>query len=167
MRFGYLIYVVAVVFTGCTSIVRSPAVPSKSQYPLALCFVPEMEYIPEVDDWPRDQADPREVAQALQDWSERSRWVEAQITPEVVRSLSGWAQREMTQYGSVPSVCKVALKPVACHKQHRKVLFEGTIDTLPTHSSVVTRWLKIYLIYDIDSRKIIRATVTIRGQKLE
>jgi hypothetical protein len=167
MRLAYWLCAAAAVFVGCASIVRSPATPGKSQYPLSLCFVPEMDYIPEVDDWPRVLVEPQEVVRALSSWHERRGWVDAQITPEVVRSLSGWAQREMAQYGSVPSVCKVAVKPIACHKQHRKVLFEGTIDTLPTHSSVVARWLKIYLIYDIDSRRIIRATVTIRGERLE
>jgi hypothetical protein len=168
MKVACFICLTATAFVGCTSIGRPPAVPGRSQYPLALCFVPEVDYIPEVDDWPSHQVDPDEVTRALSDWKKKSRWVEARITPEVVKSLSGWAQREMTQYNSVPAVSKVVLKPIAHHKRHRKILLEGTIDTLPSHSpGIITRWLKIYLIYDIDSRKIIRATVTIRGQKLE
>jgi hypothetical protein len=42
----------------------------------------------------------------------------------------------------------------------------GTIDALPTHSPLVTRWLKVYLFYDLYARSIARITITIRGQVL-
>ena len=43
------------------------------------------------------------------------------------------------------------------------LLLESTLDTLPTHSSVVTRWLKLYLLYDVPSKSIVRVTVTNPG----
>ena len=36
-----------------------------------------------------------------------------------------------------------------------------------TGCCLVTRWLKVYVLYDIPSRKIVHVTFTIRGQVLE
>jgi len=141
----------------------------KDRLPVGLCLIPETDYIPEVDDWPlcRPDAFPDEVTRALKDWEKKRRWVEKRITPQLVQALSGWARSEMKQYTSVTSLAKVQLKPVRHHEARRKIVLEGTIDTLPTHSRLVTRWLKIFLLYDRHTRRIIRATVTIRGQVLE
>jgi len=143
--------------------------PGRSAIPLGFCFAPEMDYIPEVDGWPSCQADAfsKEAAAALEDWAGRRPWVEKQITPELVRNLSGWAKPQMQQYAAVPALSKVAFKPVAYRDEQHKLVLEGTVDTLPTHSPLVTRWLKLYLLYDVGGQRILRATVTIRGQLLE
>ncbi len=66
----------------------------------------------------------------------------------------------------VPSLAKVAWKPAGDDKQGRLVL-EGTADTLPSHHRLVTRWLKVYLVYDEKTREAVRVIVTIRGERLE
>ncbi len=68
---------------------------------------------------------------------------------------------------SVAAVRVVKFTAVRANAQQRKVVFEGTIDTLPTHAPIVTRWLRVYVLYDTTSKTIIRTTVTIRGQVLE
>jgi len=137
--------------------------------PVGLCLIPEMDYIPELDDWSlcRPDAFAEDTAKALLDWSKKRAWVEKQLSPELVRALSRWAKPQMKGYSAVPSLAKVVLKPVRAPQAGRKLLLEGTLDTLPTHSPVVTRWLRVYLLYDKGSKRILRATITIRGQLLE
>ena len=42
-----------------------------------------------------------------------------------------------------------------------------TIDTLPTHQPLVTRWLKVYVVFDLHEKSVSAVVVTIRGQRLE
>jgi hypothetical protein len=92
--------------------------------------------------------------------------IEKYVTPEVVVSLSRWAKSQMQGYRKAPSLAKVDWKPVGSDDKGR-LLLEGTVDTLPTHSPLVTRWLKFYLIYDEKTREVMRVIVTIRGELLE
>ncbi len=55
------------------------------------------------------------------------------------------------------------LGPSGTDPQREKLVLEGTIDTLPTHSPLVTRWLKVYLVVDLRNKAILRAVITIRG----
>ena len=138
-------------------------------FPIALCLVPEMSYIPEVDDWEFCAADkfPEHTASARTDWKGRVRWATKHVTPELARSLSRWARPQMAKYTTIPPLEKTELKLVRQHPRGNKLVFEATVDTLPSHAPLVTRWLKIYLLYDTSSRSILRMTVTIRGQRLE
>lgn len=139
------------------------------RYPVALCLVPEMGYIPEVDDWEFCPADklPEDTAAARADWKRRIAWVSRHVTPELARSLSRWARPQMQQYRVVPPLAKSTLKLVRRNPRRNKLVYEATVDTLPSHAPLVTRWLKVYLLYDTGSRKILRVTITIRGERLE
>ena len=169
MKRGTLIPVALLAVAGCGSI----SMPTRTgEIPLSWCLVREMEPVPETWWTPcAKDAYPADVKRALADWDKKRPWVQAQLTPALARALSRWAQREMEAYQSVPDLRDVALYPVAYKDQggdHRWLLLEGTVDTLPSHSpGIVTRWLKIYIIYNSESRSVVRATVTIEGQRLE
>lgn len=139
------------------------------QVPVAFCIVPEMEGVAEVDEWAACKPDAfaEEAAKALADWKKKLPWVKKQVTPELARRLSRWAKKEMEGYQAVPPLEKVALKPVSHDETHGKLVLEGTVDTLPSHSPIVTRWLKLFLLCDKGSGTVQRVTVTIRGQVLE
>ncbi len=115
---------------------------------------------------PRGDTIANQVQEARTALQKKRPEIERQITPEVVRSLSRWAQSQMKEYEKVPSLAKAVWKPVGDDKQGRLVL-EGTVDTLPTHHRLVTRWLKVYVVYDGKAREVVRVIVTIRGEVLE
>jgi hypothetical protein len=73
----------------------------------------------------------------------------------------------MEAYATVPPLEKAELRPVAVDEKEGVILLEGTLDTLPTHSPLVTRWLKAFVRYDTSAQRIARVTITIRGQVLE
>jgi len=155
----------AVAAGGCMLLkTRAPEPPS-----VPIAWVPEMEQIKGFDGGapckPEDFAE--EVKKAREDWAAKRPGVERLITAQVVRDLSRWAKKQMEQYKRVPSLDKVPFKPVACHKDARRLVLEGEVDTLPTHSQLVTRWLKVYLLYDQEKQSIAGVAVTIRGQLLE
>jgi hypothetical protein len=108
----------------------------------------------------------RQIQEARADLEKKRPQIETYLTPRVVRSLSRWAQPQMKGYLKVPSLARVAWKPAGCAEKGRLVL-EGTVDTLPTHHALVTRWLKVYLVYDGKNQEVVRVTVTIRGERLE
>ncbi|MFW6108731.1 MAG: hypothetical protein ACOC8D_02845 [bacterium] len=137
--------------------------------PVAFCIVPEMGYLPEVSDgtWCKPDAFPAVTAKALADWKTKRPWVAKRITPELVRRLSRWARKEMAEYRDVSSLEDVAFKAAYHHQARGKLVLEGTVDTLPSHSPLVTRWLKVFLLCDQGSGTVQRVTVTIRGQLLE
>lgn len=138
-------------------------------------FVPEMEALPGMDaarhahEW-SDAEKARfaeDVRRANAEWKKRAAAVAGRVTPERARSLSRWAQTQMEDYKSVPSLEKVVLEPVGTDADQTRLVLEGTIDTLPTHHALVTRWLKVYVAYDLRNRAISEVTITIRGQLLE
>jgi hypothetical protein len=44
---------------------------------------------------------------------------------------------------------------------------ETVLQEKPTHSPLVTRWLKVYIYYDVKTREVVRMIVTIRGELRE
>lgn len=146
-----------------------PADSADVEYPLALCVVPEMNYVPELDSWSacRPDAFAEHLPQVRSDWKTHRRWVAKRLAPELVRSLSRWAQPQMEAYRSVPSLEDLDWKPVAVHEPHGKLVLEATVDTLPVHAPLVTRWLKLYLLYDVRGKSLLRVTITIRGARFE
>jgi hypothetical protein len=134
-----------------------------------LCLIPEMGSVPELDSWSRCEPEPwkEQTAAAAADWKKKSGCIAKLVTPDVARALSGWARPQMKKYHKVPSLEKLDFKPVAAEESGNQLLLEATVDTLPTHSNLVTRWLKLYLLYDVPGKSIVRVTVTIRGQRLE
>jgi len=142
--------------------------------PLNVCLVPEMGYIPEVNSWkhcsPSAHSEHTREAQKL--WPAKAAELKPVVTPDLARRLSGWAKEQMKDYDRVPPLENVKLKPVAVSGDEDSgrlyhLVFCGTVDTLPSHSSVVTRWLQVYVLYSVPGKCIQRVTVTIRGQRLE
>jgi hypothetical protein len=138
-------------------------------------FVPEMEPFPDMEvtntvyHW-NDTEKTRladDIRRATEQWKTRIPQLQASITPEQARSLSRWAKTQMEGYRSIPPLERAELRPVGTDANHEKLLLEATIDTLPTHSPLVTRWLKAFLVYDLRTKSISRITVTIRGERLE
>jgi len=154
---------------GCSKPPQVKTVPHVQDYPVGLCFAREMDYLPEVDSWQQCSTGVYDsiTRLAVADWQKKCGFVQSQVTPQLVASLSQWAKEQMKEYDSVPDFCNVALTAVREFKDHGKIVLEGTLDTLPSHSPIVTRWLKVYTIYDIHNEAITRATITIKGEILE
>ncbi len=73
----------------------------------------------------------------------------------------------MQSYRSVPPLTRATFQCVGIHRNSHKLVYESVLDTLPTHHALVTRWLKLFLIYDSQTAQISQVIVTIRGQRLE
>jgi len=154
----------ALLAAGCGLLKARPPEPA-----IPVRMVPEMERIAGFDGGrpckPGEFAD--EVAKALADWAAKRPTIEPLVTAAKARELSRWAIKQMQAYRRVPPLERVAFAPKAWHEGTRRLVFEGTVDTLPTHHRLVTRWLKLYLLYDLDKQAVVEAAVTIRGQLLE
>jgi hypothetical protein len=152
------------------SIAPQEAAPSERpvKMPPWLALVPEMMPIEGVrfGTMPSEDTIAQQVKDARTDLEKKRPEIEKHVTPEVVVSLSRWAKSQMQGYHKVTSLAKVIWKPVGSDEKGRLVL-EGTVDTLPTHSPLVTRWLKVFLIFDEKKREVARVIVTIRGELLE
>ena len=138
-------------------------------FPMGLCLIPEMDFIPEVDGWTPCKPDEyqNQIQRVTSAWKERSDWVQKRLTPDVVKELSRWGKLQMQKYRTVPDLAAVKLVAITVDNKHHKVVYSGTIETLPSHSPVVTRWLKLYLLCDEQSGEILRVTITIRGEAQE
>jgi hypothetical protein len=135
-----------------------------------LCLVPEMAFVPEADTW--EACPPGAVAERDGEafraaWAEQAPWAAGHVTLEVVRALSRWARPQMEKYAAVPPLDKLAFMPVTMHKARGMVVYEAAADELPTHSPLVKRWLKVYVLYSTEAKAVLRVTVTIRGQVTE
>lgn len=142
--------------------------------------LPRIEYFPEMtyggaDGWLPErewtQAQKTQSVQAQQEvqqqWQKLAPRLAQQITPEKVRELSRWAQKEMAQYQRIPPLDQVVFEPVGLSEEGRHIVLEGTIDTLPSHHRLVTRWLKVYVHYELEEKRISRVVFTIRGKREE
>ncbi|MEK7269453.1 MAG: hypothetical protein AAB215_00775, partial [Planctomycetota bacterium] len=143
--------------------VATPAAPA-----IEVAFLPEMGPIPETR-WPfcPPGSFPDDAKSALADWGRKRGELEGKITPDLVRSLSRWARPQMAGYAKVLSLDSAVFAPVAESPDSKRLLFEAILDTLPSHTPIVKRWLKVFLVYDRDSSCVVRAVVTIRGQAEE
>ncbi len=151
---------------------QKPPAPKESAPLPPVEFHPEMTYSIGQDGWifPKEWTDDdkaraaraqKEVQPVWQNLAPQ--WVKL-LTAEKARELSRWAQKEMAQYRSVPPLEKTLLEPAAFSQDGRLLVLEGTIDTLPSHHRLVTRWLKVYVHYDLAAKKITQVVFTIRGQ---
>jgi|GEM_PF-1825023 len=145
-----------------------------SKLPLNVCLVPEMGYIPELRVWKWCSADtePAATKKLAELWPTEAARLRPIVTPGLTRRLSRWARPQMEGYRSVPSLDKVRFQPVATDRKNdgdrlNYIVFRGQVDTLPTHSPLVTRWLEVYVLYGVHGESILRTTVTIRGELLE
>ncbi len=164
-RFQIALAAGALLLGGC-GFLKAEA-PGPPAVPVAL--VAEMEPIAGVDGGtpcgPGEFA--AEAAQALADWGAKRAYVERLLTAQKARELSRWARKEMAGYRRVPPLGGVAFRPAFYHKDARRLVLEGVVDTLPTHSPLVTRCLKVYLLYDQGAQAIVKVAVTIRGELQE
>lgn len=137
--------------------------------PVGLCCSEEMGFVCEVDSW--EKCEPNAYAdivrQAAVAWPDEARRIGPYITPELARRLSRWARKEMEGYAEVSPLEPIVFKPVSHYPPRKKIVLQGTVDTLPTHAPLVTRWLQVYVLWDIPGKTIEHVTVTIRGERLE
>ncbi|MBN1983661.1 MAG: hypothetical protein JW795_19150 [Chitinivibrionales bacterium] len=138
--------------------------------PLSISFIREMEFIPYLDTW-QPCSTSRELERfadrVLQDWKTKRQFVRGMLSPTVARSLSLWGRVAMKKYKKVGSIDTLTFKPIRCNPEKNKVLFEATIDTLPSHSPIVVRWFRLYLLYDSVTESVNEAIITIRGYLFE
>lgn len=129
--------------------------------PTPVRFVSEMTPIPE-ETWER--SNPSQVTTALQnaaqDWIQKREEILNPLTAQKVRDLSRWAKKEMADY-HLPPIKNQTFR--ATHINNTKILIESVLDTLPSHHPLVTRHLKLYLIYNRKHNTISEAIITIRG----
>jgi hypothetical protein len=148
---------------------KKPESPVPGDLPLGVCLVHEMGYIPELESWKSagmDKAGAHTI-HVTKAWKELAPSLEPIITAKLAQRLSRWAAEPMETYTQVPPIGEIGWEPVRTDAGGRRILFEGTLDTLPTHSPIVTRWLRVYVLYDSARETILRTTVTIRGEAHE
>lgn len=129
--------------------------------PLQIRLIPEMTSFPE-ETWPACDASHyrNAVQQTAIAWIYHREQIIAAITPQKVRDLSRWAQTEMATY-PLPAFKNLTFQAVKA--QHDNLLIESLLDTLPSHHPLVTRQLKLYLVYHLKEHRLTDAIITIRG----
>lgn len=120
-----------------------------------------MAAIPE-ETWER--CDASQYKQVMQQvalvWIDQREIILNQITDEKIQTLSRWAQKEMAAY-QLPAIKNQSF--LATHIHTDNLLIESVLDALPSHHPLVTRQLKLYLIYNRKHNTFTDAIVTIRG----
>ena len=131
-------------------------------------FVPEMERVAELE-WPRADAKiyAEDRPRMLAAWQEISGAVQRKLTAAQVIQLSKWAKPQMQSYADVPALDRPDFQLQTASAGEKKLVFEATLQVLPTHSPLVTRWLKLLVIYDRERRAILQVVITIRGEVQE
>ena len=153
------------VFLG--AIPQSGAAPETA--PPDIRWVPEMERVAELQDWKplaaKDYVQERQGM--LEDWKEVREAVQRKLTAAQVITLSRWAQTQMQNYSKIPALDPPDFQVRTAGEGKKRLLFEATLQTLPTHSPLVTRWLKLFVVYDVDQHAISQIIITIRGERQE
>ncbi len=139
---------------------------NQNKVPIGVCFVNEMELIPEVDSWKsyREAIDEEWKSGIKKVWKKRAFELQKYLSPQLVADLSGYSKELMKKYEEVPSLANVELTPITSFRGF--LVLKGTVDTLPSHP-LVQRWLEVYVICDKEGRRIHRVTITIRGERHE
>ena len=129
--------------------------------PIQVRFLPEMTPIPE-ETWERCDTSQftQSIHQAALVWIEKREHILNQLSDQKVRDLSQWAKKEMASY-QMPAIKNQTFRATHIHKPN--LLIESVLDTLPSHHPLVTRHLKLYLIYNRKHNTITNAIITIRG----
>ncbi len=145
------------------------AAAAKLEFVAELGPVEEIKLLGDKPSWTKED-DARfagQIAAAREAWKVEATKIQKDVTPEKVRSLSRWAKPQMEKYNAVPRLDNVKTTAAGITADKKGIVFAGTIDTLPTHSTLVTRWLKVFFVYDLPTKSIRHATITIRGEVLE
>jgi hypothetical protein len=137
--------------------------------PVSIAYVREMAYIPEVDGWEHcaHSGFASDSQKAAAQWDTLCEWVRKQYTPATIYGLSGWAKDQMADYIRTPPLKGIPFTPVRFRQDQKKLVLEAVVDSLPSHDRSVTRYLKLYLLYDTGENTITRVTITIRGELSE
>lgn len=145
----------------CTCLLLSFLACQKAQTPLQVRFIPEMTPFLE-ETWEHCNASQHKQAiqQVALTWIDQRETILNQITSPKVRSLSRWAQKEMAHY-QMPAIKNQSFLATRIH--NKNLLIESVLDTLPSHHPLVTRHLKLYLVYNQQNNILTHAIVTIRG----
>ena len=149
-----------------------------SQDPAAewLSYVEEMQTVPALANeavhtrWNADMQTrySQDLAAAEAAWVVIAHEVDARLTSERVKSLSRWAKAQMEPYGLPEKAAeRHRLVPLGVDARDERLVFEATLDTLPSHHALVTRWLKAFAVYERRQRAFAHVTITIRGERLE
>jgi hypothetical protein len=101
------------------------------------------------------------IQQAALVWIQLRETILNQITAEKIRNLSNWAKEEMMHY-QLPAFKNQTFRATHIHNKEN-LLIESVLDTLPSHHPLVTRQLKLYLVYNRKHGTITDAILTIRG----
>lgn len=136
----------------------------------SVAFVREMEPIEEVDDLPacKPGAFGGVVPLVEANWTEQEPRLTRLITVERVRGLCKWFRRTLdSDYRQVAPLLGVRFEPRSLSQDEKTLTLEGTVEKLPSHSPLVTRWLKVYVVCDARTGAIRRTIVTIRGEVQE
>ncbi len=165
-RFQIAVAAAAAWLSGCALLGIKPPRPT-----VPVATVPEMEPMPGFEGGEPCKPDEfaADAAKAAAEWATQRRAIARLLTAAKARELSSalWAKKQMEGYRRVPPLDKLAFRPIAVHKDARRLVLEATVDTLPTHSHLVTRWLKVYLLFDQEKQALARVAVTIRGEVQE
>ena len=140
-----------------------------SMFPVGISFMPEMAYIPEVDDWNKASGtiSHADSPKTMRSWDAVKSFADKQCTDAVVCGLSRWARGLMAAYKRSSSFDKYNPVLFRTSPDHKKLVFKSIVDTLPSHSSAVSRYLTLFLLYDTSSGQITRITITIRVERKE
>ncbi|MBF0314243.1 MAG: hypothetical protein HQK52_12570 [Oligoflexia bacterium] len=138
---------------------------------MTFSYVPEMMPLSPFDPISIEESDPI-TTPALKRNLEREmiRSVLDQIDDKKIIEISRWATSEMQDYHYNPNreTDSSSLRMQYLGNKDQMLLYELTLDTLPSHHDLVTRWLKAYLYTNAttpwDSVSVI---ITIRGERQE
>jgi len=72
--------------------------------------------------------------------------------PADIITLSKWARTQTKEYSRIPSLDHHDFQIWTVCGGEKKLLFEANLQTPPTHSPLVTCWLKLFVVYDVDQR---------------
>ena len=131
-------------------------------------FYKEMENIPEVDSIILGQnsvkeTDTRLLANAASHYKKLSKL----LTAKKITQLSEYAIEEMAAFKKSSCLKKAVWYRIPEKTVDSRYVIMTKLDTLPSHSPIVTRWSVIYAIVDPQHQKIERFYITIRGEMLE
>jgi hypothetical protein len=108
------------------------------------------------------QIDPRFLAR----WPEVYPMVLSHLDRDKVVGMSGWNTEEMEAHYVFSPDLQAAPVPFACNEQVQ--VLEVVVETLPIHAPLVTRWLKAYLVLDLELQSaLVEIIYTIRGERQE
>jgi hypothetical protein len=162
-------YLLAIAMAGLLFIPSLCAKKPAPGFPVDIAFVREMSFIPEADTWVRcpDGGFAQDSIAVAAAWDALYPVISSHISPQTLKGLSNWAKDRMADYKTIPSLHHLRFAPYRMDSIYKKIVFQTTADSLPTHEPAVTRLLKLYLTYDRIEHRIQRVTITIRGEAVE